>query len=173
MGRDHLGDDQRTSATRGRDRTRPVSFGCGGSSSARTTASASTDWRGFAAWVAERAAAGKFSGVVLIARDGKPVVKQANGFADRRRRIPNNVETRFNIGSAGKMFTAVAIAQLVEAGKLSFDDPIAKYLSAFRPEIASEITIGRLLTQRRGWVTCSCAGIRVHPRSSTSMSCSQ
>jgi CubicO group peptidase (beta-lactamase class C family) len=100
------------------------------------------DWRGFARWLAKRAAAGKFSGAVLIARDGKPVVKQANGFANRQR--------RFNIGSLGKSFTAVAIAQLVQQARLSFDDPIGKYVSGFPPEIADLVTIGQLLTNTSG-----------------------
>jgi CubicO group peptidase (beta-lactamase class C family)/predicted aspartyl protease len=110
----------------------------------------STNWRGFAAWLAKRAAGGKFAGAVLIARDGKPVVKQACGLADRERRLANTVDTRFNIGSLGKTFTAVAIAQLVEVGKLSFDDPIGKYLSSFPREVADQITIGQLLTHTSG-----------------------
>jgi CubicO group peptidase (beta-lactamase class C family) len=148
-----------------------LASGCGGSaiagsmaagsdgSTARPSAASEGDstrqafgkeWRGFAAWLAKRAAAGKFSGAVLIARDGKPVVKQANGFADRQRRRPNAVDTNFNIGSVGKSFTALATAQLVEAGKLSFDDPIGKYLSGFPPEVASRVTIGQLLTHTSG-----------------------
>jgi CubicO group peptidase (beta-lactamase class C family) len=59
------------------------------------SAANAANWRGFAAWLAKRAAAGKFSGAVLIARDGKPVVKQANGFADRQRKRPNTVDTKF------------------------------------------------------------------------------
>jgi CubicO group peptidase (beta-lactamase class C family) len=59
------------------------------------SAANAANWRGFAAWLAKRAAAGKFSGAVLIARDGKRVVKQANGFADRQRKRPNTVDTKF------------------------------------------------------------------------------
>src|SRR6185369_5885877 len=57
----------------------------------------------------------KFSGVVLIAKDGKPVFEKAYGLADKAKNIPNNTETRFNLGSMNKMFTAIAIAQLAEA----------------------------------------------------------
>jgi CubicO group peptidase (beta-lactamase class C family) len=114
------------------------------------SAANAANWRGFAAWLAKRAAAGKFSGAVLIARDGKRVVKQANGFADRQRKRPNTVDTKFNIGSVGKSFTGLAIAQLVAAGKLSFDDPIGKYISGFPPEVASGVTIGQLLTHTSG-----------------------
>jgi CubicO group peptidase (beta-lactamase class C family) len=130
-----------------------------GASAASTPAASGTDnlrgprredWRGFARWLAKRAAAGKFSGAVLIAKDGKPVVKQANGFANRQRRLLNAVGTRFNIGSLGKSFTAVATAQLVQQAGLSFDDPIGKYLSGFPPEIADRVTIGQLLTNSSG-----------------------
>jgi CubicO group peptidase (beta-lactamase class C family) len=149
-----------------------LSAGCGGgpagagiaqdgsSASAASTPAASgtdnlrrprrEDWRGFARWLAKRAAAGTFSGAVLIAKDGKPVVKQANGFANRERRLPNAVGTRFNIGSLGKSLTAVATAQLVQQARLSFDDPIGKYLSGFPPEIADRVTIGQLLTNTSG-----------------------
>jgi CubicO group peptidase (beta-lactamase class C family) len=110
----------------------------------------SRDWRAFAGWLKQRAAAGKFSGAVLVAKDGKPVVKQANGYANRKRKRANGVDTKFNIASVGKTFTAVAIAQLVEEGKLSFDDPIGKYLSGFPPQVADTITIGQLLTHTSG-----------------------
>jgi CubicO group peptidase (beta-lactamase class C family) len=108
------------------------------------------DWRAFAGWLRQRAKAGAFSGAVLVARDDKPVVKQASGLADRQRRRPNTVDTRFNIGSVGKTFTAVAIAQLVEAGKLSFDDPIGRYLPGFPREVANRVTVGQLLTHTSG-----------------------
>src|SRR5436853_1731574 len=70
----------------------------------------------------------KFSGVVLIARDSKPFFVKAYGLADKTRNLANNPETKFNLGSMNKMFTAVAIAQLAEQGKLSFDDKVGKLL---------------------------------------------
>jgi CubicO group peptidase (beta-lactamase class C family) len=135
-----------------------LAAGCGGGSANAgvaqvrfdTSIASTQDWRAFASWLRHRAAAGKFSGAVLIAKGGKPVVEQANGFANRQRRLPNGVGTRFNIGSLGKSFTAVAIAQLVEQGRLSFDDPIGKYLSGFPPEIANRVTIGQLLANTSG-----------------------
>jgi CubicO group peptidase (beta-lactamase class C family) len=110
----------------------------------------SKDWRAFAAWLRQRAKAGTFSGVVLVARDGNPVVKQANGLANRARNVANAVDTRFNVGSVGKTFTAVAIAQLVEEGRLSFDDPLGKHVSGLPREVADQITIGQLLTHTSG-----------------------
>jgi CubicO group peptidase (beta-lactamase class C family) len=51
--------------------------------------------------------------------------------------VPNRVDTRFNLGSMNKMFTAVAIAQLVERGKLSFDDPVSRYLPGYVMDMAA------------------------------------
>src|SRR5215467_7652864 len=70
----------------------------------------------------------KFSGAVLIGKDGKVLWQKAYGYADREARIPNSVGTRFNLGSNNKMFTSVAIAQLVQQGKLRFTDTIAQVL---------------------------------------------
>jgi CubicO group peptidase (beta-lactamase class C family) len=75
-------------------------------------------------------AADKFSGAVLIAKDGKPIFEQTYGASDREDNIPNAPETRFRIGSMNKMFTAVATLQLVQAGNLKLADPLGKYLTA-------------------------------------------
>jgi CubicO group peptidase (beta-lactamase class C family) len=65
--------------------------------------------------------------------------------------VPNNIETKFNLGSMNKMFTSVAIAQLVEAGKLSFDDPLGKFMPDFPDKEASEkIKIKHLLSHTSG-----------------------
>ena len=93
----------------------------------------------------------KFSGVVLIAKDGKPVFEKAYGLANKAKNIPNNTETRFNLGSMNKMFTAVAIAQLAEAGKLSFDDTVGKHLPDYpNKDVANKVTIHQLLTHTSG-----------------------
>jgi CubicO group peptidase (beta-lactamase class C family) len=99
----------------------------------------------------EDTAAGKFSGDVLIAKDGKLIFEQAYGLADRERKIPNTLETRFRIGSINKVFTAVATLQLVEAGKVKLDDPLAKYLPNYpNKELAAKVTIGELLSHTGG-----------------------
>lgn len=108
------------------------------------------DWRALAAFLEQRATAGEFSGAVLVAKDGRPLLEQAYGLADRERGIANAVDTKFNIASAGKMFTAVAIAQLAEQGKLAFGDPIGRYVSGFPPETADKVTIHQLLTHTSG-----------------------
>ena len=93
----------------------------------------------------------KFSGVVLVAKDGKPVFEKAYGLANKANNIPNNTQTRFNLGSMNKMFTAVAIAQLAEAGKLSFDDTVGKHLPNYpNKDVANKVTIHQLLTHTSG-----------------------
>ncbi len=104
--------------------------------------------------LAERASTGQLSGVVLIAKDDKVLFKQVYGFADREARIANTIDTKFHIASVGKMFTAVAIAQLVRAGKLSFDDTVAKVIPEFPNKVlAQKVTIKQLLTHSAGMGT--------------------
>ncbi|MGH8573531.1 MAG: serine hydrolase, partial [Gammaproteobacteria bacterium] len=57
-------------------------------------------------WLDERAAEHRFSGVVLVWRDGAPVFEHAAGLAHRGHGVPNTVDTRFAIASIGKMITA-------------------------------------------------------------------
>lgn len=102
----------------------------------------------------KRAASGDFSGVVLLARGDDILLHQAYGYADREAKIPNTVRTKFHLASVGKMFTAVAIAQLVRDGKLSFDDTIVKVLPDYpNKEVAGKVTIHQLLTHSGGFGT--------------------
>jgi D-alanyl-D-alanine carboxypeptidase len=97
------------------------------------------------------AAADRFSGAVLLARNGNPVFSQAYGLADREKKIPNTLKTRFRIGSMNKMFTAVATLQLVQAGKLGLNDALVKYLTDYpNKDVASKVTIEQLLTHTGG-----------------------
>lgn len=99
----------------------------------------------------QMAAEDKFSGAVLIGKDGKVLWQKAYGYADREARIPNTVGTRFNLGSMNKMFTSVAIAQLVQQGKLRFTDTIAQVLPDYpNRETASKVTVDQLLTHTSG-----------------------
>jgi CubicO group peptidase (beta-lactamase class C family) len=93
----------------------------------------------------------QFSGAVLLAKNGKPIFEHAYGMADRERKLPNTFDTRFRIGSMNKMFTAVAILQLAQAGKLKLDDPFGKYLTEYpNKELASKVTLHQLLTHTGG-----------------------
>jgi D-alanyl-D-alanine carboxypeptidase len=101
---------------------------------------------------AERLASeGAFSGAVLIAKDDHVLFSHAYGLADRKRGIPNTIRTRFRIGSMNKMFTAVSILQLVQAGKIQLNDPMGKYLTDYpNKNVASKVTIHHLLTHTGG-----------------------
>lgn len=91
------------------------------------------------------------SGVVLIARNGKPLYVHAYGYANLADHLPNRVDTKFNMASMGKMFTAVAIMQLVEAGKISLQAKVGRYLPDF-PNVAvrDQVTVEELLTHSSG-----------------------
>ena len=92
-----------------------------------------------------------FSGTVLLAKDGQVLYKGAFGMANKDFNAPNKIDTKFNLGSMNKMFTAVAIAQLVENGKLSYDDPLAKFIPDFpNAEAAKKIKIKHLLSHTAG-----------------------
>ena len=98
------------------------------------------------------AAKGAFSGAVLVARGTKVLASGAWGLADRTWNVPNRLDTRFNLGSMNKMFTAVAVLQLVEQGKLSLEDPVSKHLGNdwLPDEMAKQITVRQLLNHTSG-----------------------
>ncbi len=93
-----------------------------------------------------------FSGTVLIAKDDNVLYSHACGEASKRFHVPNNIDTKFNLGSMNKMFTSTSIVQLEERGKLSFQDTINKYVdeSWLPQEITSKVTIHHLLTHTSG-----------------------
>ena len=104
-----------------------------------------------AAAIVDRAIADGFSGVVLIAKDGRPVLERAAGLASRSLEVRNRIDTKFNLGSINKTFTKLAIAQLLEAGKLSLDDKLGKFLPDFpNPDAVSKITVAHLVEMRSG-----------------------
>ena len=93
----------------------------------------------------------QLSGAVLVAKDNRVLFSHAYGLADRNRRISNTIRTRFRIGSMNKMFTAVAILQLVQAGKVKLTAPLGTYLSDYpNREVATKVTIHQLLTHTGG-----------------------
>ncbi|MBN1145326.1 MAG: serine hydrolase [Bacteroidales bacterium] len=94
----------------------------------------------------------EFSGAVLVAQNDKILFRQAFGYASMAYEFPNRADTRFNLASIGKMFTGLAIVQLVEKGMLSFDDTLSKFVpqSWLKPEISSRIQIKHLLTHTSG-----------------------
>lgn len=92
-----------------------------------------------------------FSGAVLVAKDGKTVFAQAYGLADREKKTPNTLKTRFRLGSMNKMFTAVATLQLVQSGKLDLKAPFGNYLTDYpNKDVASKVTIEQMLSHTGG-----------------------
>lgn len=97
----------------------------------------------------QKAAGLGFSGAELVATGDNVLLRNGYGWADEKRRIPIVAETVFDIGSITKVFTAVAVMQLEERGKLSTADPITKYFPNV-PEDKSAITLHHLLTHTAG-----------------------
>ena len=109
----------------------------------------------FAAWMQEYlerlSKAEAFSGAVLVARHDSVIFAGAYGLASRAWNQPNRLDTKFNLGSMNKMFTSVAIAQLVELGKVSLDDTIGQHLRDYpNREAAEKVTVRHLLTHTSG-----------------------
>ena len=93
----------------------------------------------------------KLSGAVLVAKDGVTIASKAAGIANRATGAPIALNTKFNLGSMNKMFTAVAVAQLAQAGRLAFNDPVGKHLPDYpNKEVADKVTIHQLLTHTSG-----------------------
>lgn len=91
-----------------------------------------------------------FSGVIYYEKDSMTQFFEAFGLANRPYLIPNRLNTRFQIASGSKIFTAVAISQLVEAGKLAFDTRLSDCLDLDFPNFSDKITVHHLLTHSSG-----------------------
>jgi len=93
-----------------------------------------------------------FSGVVLIAKGPKILFEQAYGEASKSYHVVNKIDTKFNLGSMNKMFSAISVMQLWEQGKIKLNDPISKFVdeSWLPKRITDKITIQHLLTHTSG-----------------------
>jgi D-alanyl-D-alanine carboxypeptidase len=129
----------------------------------RLTASEAKAIAGVEALLRELTAADRFSGAVQVAKDGQVLFSKAYGLADREKGIPNTLQTRFRIGSMNKMFTAVAILQLVEAGKVELTAPVGKYLPDYpNRDVATKVAIHHLLTHTGGTGDIFGSGFEAH-----------
>jgi CubicO group peptidase (beta-lactamase class C family) len=90
-----------------------------------------------------------FSGTILVARDGVPVVSKGYGMASVELDVSNTPQTVFRLGSVTKQFTGMAITMLQERGKLSVSDSLCKFLTEC-PEAWKPITVKNLLTHTSG-----------------------
>lgn len=94
---------------------------------------------------------GDFSGIILIARNNEPIFEEAFGYADREKKTPNTIDTKFNVGSINKAFTALAVRKLAAEGKLSLDDTIDKFLPDYpNTKAVARVTVGHLLEMSSG-----------------------
>ena len=99
--------------------------------------------------VNEAVKAGRFSGAVLVARDGKVLLSKGYGLANAELGAANTPQTKFRIGSMTKQFTAMALMLLEEKGKLKTSDPVCRFVTEC-PEAWRNITIHHLLTHTSG-----------------------
>ena len=90
-----------------------------------------------------------FSGAVLVARDGVPVVSRAWGWANAEWEIPNTPETKFRLGSITKQFTAAVVLRLEQRQALKLDDPVCRHLDPC-PAAWQPVTVRHLLTHTSG-----------------------
>lgn len=87
---------------------------------------------------------------VAVIRGGEVAFSRAYGMADLTHRVPNSVDTKFNLGSASKQFMGYAFALLAERGQLSLDDPVSEHLPDW-PEFEETVTLRHVLTHTSGY----------------------
>lgn len=91
-----------------------------------------------------------FRGVVYVVQDGNVLCESVKGFADLPNETANTMDTRFASASAGKVFVAVGILQLIEHGRLKFDDTLGNILAIDLHDIDPDVTIRQLLNHTSG-----------------------
>lgn len=94
--------------------------------------------------------ADKFSGVVLVAKGDEVIFERAYGYANKQFAVPNQLDTKFNIGSLNKLITKIAIFQLLQKGLLDLEDLVGKYLPDFPRDIATKVRIKHLISFTSG-----------------------
>ncbi|VXC14053.1 conserved exported hypothetical protein [Luteimonas sp. 9C] len=104
----------------------------------------------FDAFATQLAEADRFSGVLVIEQNGQRLYARPFGLASREDDTPVQLDTPFLFASQGKMFTAVAVLQLVAAGKLGLDDPLGKHLTDYPNQAMAAVTIRQLMSHQGG-----------------------
>lgn len=92
-----------------------------------------------------------FSGTILVAKDGNIIFEKSYGYAETEKNISNENNTKYNIGSIGKEFTAIMILQLIQENKLQLSDNLGKYFNFFSELASAEVTIKYLLNHKSGF----------------------
>ncbi|MBK5297243.1 MAG: serine hydrolase, partial [Vicinamibacteria bacterium] len=101
------------------------------------------------AYMQAQARISHFSGVVMVARDGTPVISKGYGWANAEWEVPNTPQTKFRLGSITKQFTATLVLRLQEQKRLAVQDPICTYVAPC-PDTWKPVTIHHLLTHTSG-----------------------
>jgi CubicO group peptidase (beta-lactamase class C family) len=92
-----------------------------------------------------------FSGSVLVAKNDKPIFQRSYNYANKGYSSLNNNGTKYNLASIGKVFTSIAVCQLIEQGKLSLKDTIGKFITDYpNKQVSSQVTVHHLLTHTSG-----------------------
>jgi D-alanyl-D-alanine carboxypeptidase len=93
----------------------------------------------------------RFSGALLVAKGDKVLLRQSCGLANRETKTPVSIDTQFRVGSLNKMFTAIAVLQLIESNKLALSDSVGRILPDYpNRDLASKVTVRHLLTHTAG-----------------------
>jgi CubicO group peptidase (beta-lactamase class C family) len=101
-------------------------------------------------FLSEQAAQDQFSGNVLLAHRGRPVLTRSYGLASKEKNLPIRPDTLFLLASVTKTLTATAVLQLVANGQIALDGTLGMYLSGFPADIANTVTVHHLLTMTSG-----------------------
>lgn len=91
-----------------------------------------------------------FRGNTYIVQNGKVLYERETGFADLANKILNTIETKFAGASAGKVFVAVGILQLIERGKIKLDDTLGVLIDMPLGDIDKDVTVKQLLNHTSG-----------------------
>ena len=91
---------------------------------------------------------------IALVEDQRLVWQQSFGFVDPKAKRPATESTVYRVGSVSKLFTDIAVMQLVEQGKLNLDEPVERYIPEFRPRnpFGKAITLRQLMMHRSGLV---------------------
>lgn len=94
-----------------------------------------------------------FSGVLLVSNltDNQVHLESIHGFANKKAKIENKIDTKFNIGSINKVFTAIGTLQLIQSGKLGLNDKLTQYVPELTKKGVDQITLKHLLQMRSGY----------------------
>ena len=93
---------------------------------------------------------GQFDGAALVYRNGEPILRQGFGLADVDRTAPNTPDTRFEIASITKAFTATLVLQLVQDEKWTLESPIGEFIPEIKEPTVRAITLQQLLVHSSG-----------------------